>query len=158
MAVLVVALGVNILVLTTTKNSTLKSNAYSDTTSTQNLPALPQGCSYQKAANGLSVVCPTPTPTPLATIPISVSLPKLPDSCSIQTSASGSAIQCSTPNTPIPTIPVTLPANCTATPQADIAACKNSDGKFVVVPLPALPDGCSYGLQGNKDYVSCTAQ
>lgn len=158
MIVLVLTLGINIVVLTSTHNNTIKSNAYSPANPEKNLPSLPAGCSYQQAKKGLAVVCPTATPTPIATVPINVTLPKLPPQCTLETSQSGSIIHCSTPQTSIPTVPVTLPTNCVTTPQATIAACKDTEGKFIAVPLPALPGGCSYTLQSTKDYVACEAR
>jgi len=153
MTILVVTLGINIFSLVSPNTATLKSNAFSTENPTKNLPILPHGCLYQQTQKSLIVIC--PTPTPMNTTPINIELPKLPPQCSMQTSASGSAIQCTSPHDPIPTIAVALPINCIATPQVNIFACKNSEGKIIAVPLPSLPAVCSYTQQENKDYVTC---
>jgi hypothetical protein len=160
MLVLLIALGINIFVLNAPNTSTVKTNAYYPSNPEKNLPSLPAGCSYQQAKSGMTVVCPTTAPAPAgsSSAQIDVALPVLPSQCNFRTSATGDSLHCSAPNIPIPTIPVTFPDNCIATPQANIAACKNTENKIVAVPLPSLPAGCSYELQAGADYVICQAQ
>lgn len=157
LAILVIALGVNLYALAAPNNSTIQSHAY-QANPRKNLPSLPAGCLYQQKAQGFAVVCPTGAPANTTSFPAGVVLPKLPPECNYQASASGSMIQCTTPHAPIPTSPVTAPANCITTPQANIMACKNNQDKIIAVPLPSLPGGCTYIQKANKDYISCKAK
>jgi hypothetical protein len=155
MLVLIVALGINISLLYSNDNSTIKSNAAAPENPQKILPKLPSGCIYQQTKKGLAVACPTPTPTPMAAVPINVALPQLPPQCTLESSTTGSKVSC-TAIVPIPTIPVTLPTTCQVASQSANVVC-NENNEAVPVPLPSLPTGCSYKLVLNKYYVACVA-
>lgn len=154
MCILMIALTFNILALYSQNTSTLQSHAQSTKTE-QVLPQLPSGCLYQKVNGGMAVVCPKATPTPMPPVSINISLPKLPPQCGWQTTASGSAVSCGGTAVPIPTVAVTLPAQCAATDQNNSVSCKNSANQNVTVPLPSLPGGCMYALIADKYDVVC---
>jgi hypothetical protein len=158
MAILLIVLAINISVLYSQDKSTTTSHAATPEQIEKLLPSLPQGCIYQHENGKVKVECHKPTPTIATIIPINVDLPKLPPDCSLTTSTTGSKIQCTDGNTPIPTVPVTLPANCTIANKPNSAACKNNSNDFVLVPLPSLPEGCSYKLVANQYFVVCEAK
>ncbi len=161
MAVLIVALVVNISLLYSQEKSTATTHADTPTNQTQLLPSLPVGCSYQQMKKGLAVVCPTPTAIPTLTatasaVPINVALPALPPQCTIEASSTGSQLHC-TAIVPIPTVAVTLPPTCETGNQTNMLSC-TVNSKAVPVPLPSLPGGCSYTLRANQYYVVCEAK
>jgi len=154
MCILLIALTFNVLALYSQNPSTLQSHAQ-NTNTEQILPQLPSGCMYQKVNGGMAVVCPKATPTPMPPVSVNISLPKLPPQCNWQTTASGSAVSCGGTAIPIPTVAVTLPAQCAATDQNNAVSCKNTANQNVTVPLPSLPSGCMYALIANKYDVVC---
>ena len=154
--VLVVALGVNISVLYSQQAKTIQSKA-STPPSTQNLPALPEGCSYQRLTDGFKVVCATTAPTKTASVPVNITLPYLPPQCQLETTTEGSMIHC-TAAVPIPTVSVTLPESCHATTQTNMISCTDSAQQSITEPLPSLPGGCSYAQVGQKYFVVCKSQ
>lgn len=127
----------------------------SEQPNTNSLPKLPNGCDYKPVTNGFEVVCSTPTPTVASAHAIGVTLPQLPQTCSLQSLTGGNRIVCTT-RVPIPTVPVTLPANCTAA-QADKVTCVENN-QNVVNPLPSLPGGCVYKQVGQTYFVFCQSQ
>ena len=153
MLVLVIALAINISVLSSQEKTSTQSRASVPQTDKSNLPSLAAGCEYQKVKDGFTVVC--PTPTQIASVPIDIVLPKLPPECSLQTSTTGNKIQCATPHGPIPTVPVVLPISCTITNQPNVVQCTEGTKKPVMVIMPTLPEGCVYTLVANKYYVDC---
>lgn len=155
MLVLIIALGVNISLLYSHTQNTATTHAAEPENPQANLPSLPVGCEYQQIKGGLKVVCPTPTPTLAASVPINVALPQLPPQCNLSSTSTGSEIHC-TSAVPIPTIAVTLPQTCEVTTQPNTLSCSDNN-KIVAVPLPSLPGGCSYILKANQYYVSCEA-
>jgi hypothetical protein len=156
MAVLILALGINISLLYSHSQNTITSHAAEAQNPQTILPSLPAGCEYQQIKGGLKVVCPTPTPTIAVTVPINVALPQLPPQCTISTTTTGSAVHCTTA-IPIPTVAVTLPTTCSVTSQTNTLSC-NDNNKIVPVPLPSLPSGCSYALTQGKYYVVCKSE
>ncbi len=153
MFILVVALAINISLLSSQEKTSTQSRASVPQADKSTLPSLAAGCEYQKVKDGFTVVC--PTPTQIASVPIDIALPKLPPECSLQTSTTGNKIQCTTPHAPIPTVPVTLPISCTATNQTNIVQCTQGNKAPVMVSMPSLPEGCVYTLVANKYYVDC---
>jgi hypothetical protein len=158
LAVLLLVLGVNMFALYSQDQSTIKTNASTPENIEKLLPSLPHGCEYQHLNGKVKVDCPKDTPTPAISVPINVDLPQLPSGCSFVTSANGSAVQCSAAHTPIPTIPVNLPATCTLAKEPDTVTCSYGNNQTVTLPLPKLPDGCSYFLGANNYYVVCEAK
>jgi len=156
MCVLLIALTFNILALYSQNTSTLQSHAAGNKTE-QVLPQLPSGCIYQQVSGGMAVICPKATPTPLPPVPITIALPQLPPQCSWQTTGNGNKVSCVGNPVPIPTVAVTLPTQCSATDQNNVASCKDATNQNVTVPLPSLPGGCLYALLANKYYVVCSA-
>src|ERR1700722_5425663 len=153
MAVLIVALVVNISLLYSQEKNTTVTHADTPVNQTQLLPSLPVGCAYEQMKKGLAVVCPTPTPIPTLTattsaVPINVALPALPPQCTIETSSQGNNLHC-TAIVPIPTIAVTSPSTCQTGNQTNMLSC-TVNSKIVPVPLPSLPGGCSYQEVTNK--------
>lgn len=154
MLVLIIALGINISLLYSHQNSTIESHAATDQNPKKLLPQLPSGCLYQQTTKGLAVVCPTPTSS--STTPINVALPQLPPQCTLESSSIGSKISCTTIAL-IPTVPITLPTTCQIASQSANVTCIQNNQQ-VTVPLPSLPEGCSYQSVLNKYYVVCEAK
>ncbi len=156
MLVLIITLGINISLLTSNSKNTVTSHADTQSDPTKLLPTLPAGCDYQQTKKGLTVVCPTPTPTAGPTVPINVELPQLPPQCTLTTTSTGSEVHC-TANVLIHTVPVTLPPTCTVTNQINTVTC-TVNNQIVPVVLPSLPGGCSYELLAKKYYVACKSE
>lgn len=155
MCILLIALTFNVLALYSQNTSTLQSRASGPVKTEQVLPQLPSGCTYEQIKGGMAVVCPKATPTEAPPVPINITLPKLPPQCSWQTTPNGNKVSCGTAAVPIPTVPVTLPTQCSATNQNNVVSCKNAANQNVTVPLPSLPDGCLYALIAGNYYVVC---
>lgn len=153
MFILVVALGINIFSFYSQDTQTTQTHASTPENQKKLLPSLPAGCGYKEIKGGMTVVCPSAQPT-VASVTINVVLPQLPHQCGYETSTRGNIIHCTDSTTPIPTVPVTLPATCVATNQHYVVICK-SDKENELVPLPSLPGGCSYALVQNNYYVVC---
>lgn len=119
------------------------------------LPSLASGCHYQQTQRGLSIACPTATPTYEATIPIKIALPELPSQCAFATSSQGDEIHCTPSHAPIPIVPIQLPANCSAATTTDTLICKDVNKKESSFSLPSLPKGCSYQKEENNYFVVC---
>jgi len=158
MAILLLVLAVNINALYSQNQSTIKSNASTPENVEKLLPSLPPGCIYQHANGKVTVACPKATPTIAINVPINVALPELPPQCSYITSSDGSAVHCTAPVSPIPTMPVNLPSTCTITNEPNMITCTYGNNQTVTLPLPKLPNGCSYVLGGGKYYVVCEAK
>ncbi len=156
MCILLIALTFNVLALYSQNPNTLQSHAAGIKTE-QVMPQLPSGCTYQHINGGMAVVCPQATPTPMPPVSINIALPKLPPSCNWQTTVNGNKVTCQGALVPIPTVAVTLPAQCSATDQNNVVSCKNTANQNVTVPLPSLPEGCVYALLGGQYYVACSA-
>src|SRR5260221_108894 len=73
------------------------------------------------------VVCPTPEPTVTNAVPLSIALPPLPSQCTFVITDKDTAIQCSISPSPIPTVSVPLPTNCSATNHANLILCKQNN-------------------------------
>jgi hypothetical protein len=158
MAILLIVLAFNISVLYSQDTNTIKSNASTPQNVETLLPSLPAGCQYLHVGDKVKVDCPKVTPTSAVKVPINVALPDLPPQCNFVSSTNGSAVQCAASHTPIPTVPVTLPATCTIANQPNTVICTYGNNQTVTMPLPKLPDGCSYFLGANKYYVVCEAK
>jgi hypothetical protein len=152
MVVLVAALGINVYALYN-QQTTTQSRASQPVVQKNLLPPLPTGCEYQQTDNGLAVVCGSPTPAQAA-VALNVQLPQLPPQCSVQTSTKGNKIICTTSHAPIPTVPVTLPANCTPSGTTTVS-CTQPNNQKATISLPALPEGCSYEASGSGYFVVC---
>lgn len=155
MLVLVVALTINISLLSSQERTSTKSRASAPVNNQKTLPSLHAGCEYQPTKNGFKVVCPTPTLKQTALAPINIELPKLPPQCILQTSTNGNKIQCSKSHEPIPTVPVSIPVSCASTNQTTILECREGTKQPVIVPLPPLPIGCDYAKIQTKYFVRC---
>lgn len=159
MLVLIVTLGINITLLYSHDNSTIKSNASGHENPQKLLPSLPAGCDYKQTSKGLIVVCPTPTPNASASasaVPINVALPQLPPQCTLESSSGGNKIYCTTAVL-IPTVPVTLPTSCQIASQSATITC-TMNNKPVAASLPSLPGGCTYTIKTNNYYVVCSSR
>jgi hypothetical protein len=160
MFVLIVALGINISVLYSDQRNTGTTRADSGNNQT-NLPALPEGCSYQTGENGTVVVCPTAIPEASPTVsanpqfPINVQLPKLPAQCEFMDSEKGIWVSCTSAQPPIPTVAVRSYTSCLPSSQKDTLECSDAQNQKVAVPLPSLPGGCEYKLIGKNYFVDC---
>lgn len=164
MAILVLVLAINILVLYSQDAGSIKSNASTPQNVENLLPSLPAGCQYQHVGDNVKVYCQkaapganvnSAAPTSAVSIPLNVALPQLPSGCSILTSANGSSVQCTGAQVPIPTAPVNLPATCTVANEPNTVTCTYGNNQTATIPLPKLPDGCSYFLGAGKYYVVC---
>ena len=158
MAILLVVLALNVSSLYSQDQSTATTHAATHENVENLLPSLPQGCRYIHVNNNITVECPQITPTIALTVPINVALPQLPPQCNFVISPSSSAIQCTDSHTPIPTVPVNLPATCTITKEPNMVTCTDENKQTITMQLPKIPDGCSYVLQGNTYYVVCEAK
>ena len=158
MFVLVVALAVNIANLSSQDNSTTQSHASTPQNIQKLLPSLPAGCLYKQTPHGLIVICPTPTPQQKITVPVTIALPKLPPQCQFTTTSGGVAILCAPSHAPIPTVPIQLPPNCTASSNTSSISCTDANNKTVTFSLPTLPNGCNYQKQGSNYFVVCEAK
>lgn len=155
MAILLLILAVNISVLYSQDRSTTQSHASTPENVQNLLPSLPHGCAYEQVDGKVKVDCPKVSPTVAVTVPINVVLPQLPPQCSFAASSTGSAVSCTAAHTPIPTVPVNLPATCTIAKDPNTVTCTYGNNQTVTMPLPKLPDGCSYVLGANRYYVDC---
>jgi hypothetical protein len=158
MAILLIVLAINISALYSQEKSTTSSHASTPENVEKFLPSLPAGCVYLHENGKVKINCPKEKPTTAASVPINVALPELPPQCSLVTSTSGSVIHCSTVHPPIPTVPVTLPTTCIGVTPDKTVICKNAQGQNETIPLPSLPEGCSYSLVSNQYYVVCEAK
>ena len=158
MAILIIVLAINISAFYSQSQSTTKSEASTPENIDKLLPSLPQGCRYKHANGNVVVDCAKTTPTVTVNVPISVSLPELPSQCSFVTSTDGSMVQCAPSHSPIPTVPVSLPSTCVAASELNTVTCSYGNNQTVTVPLPKLPDGCSYTESANKYFVVCEAK
>jgi hypothetical protein len=154
MFVLLIVLTINISLFYSNQKSTTQTHAAENENSTKLLPSLAQGCSYQQVNGKVTIVCNTPTPT--VSVPINIVLPQLPQQCSIETTTDGNKITCTT-IVPIPTVAVTLPPMCKTANQADKVTC-TENARTVTVPLPSIPEGCSYTLHNGENFVICQAE
>lgn len=155
MIVLVVALGINVALLSSQDKQTTNTHAATSSNPHGVLPSLPTGCLYEKVKSKLTITCPTIAPTDIAQIPIHIVLPQLPPQCSFSTSSTGNEIICTATHDPIPTIPVELPINCTASGSATSVPCVNSANHKITVALPILPRGCIYQIGRGTLFVVC---
>jgi hypothetical protein len=158
MVVLVVALAINIAALSTQDNSTTQSHASSPQDIKKYLPSLPAGCKYKQTTHGMTVTCPTAVPTQIVNIPIKIALPQLPPQCQFATSPNGDEIQCSPSASPIPTVPVQIPTNCTPSDRANTLVCTDTNNSTFNFPLPSLPKGCAYQKLETNYFVVCQAK
>jgi hypothetical protein len=158
MAILLLVLAVNISVLYSQNTNSIKSNASTPQNVENLLPSLPAGCHYQHVGDNVKIDCPKDTPTAAVSVPINVNIPQLPPGCSFVTSTNGSAVQCAVSHTPIPTEPVNLPSTCTVANEPNTVTCTYGNNQTVTLPLPKLPDGCSYFLGAGKYFVVCEAK
>lgn len=160
MIVLVTALGINISVLYSQDRTSTTTRADSGNNQT-NLPPLPEGCEYQTIDEKVVVTCPTKEPEVQPTragnpeFPMNVRLPKLPAQCEYMNSTKGVRVSCSATQPPIPTVAVRALTSCQPSEKKDTLTCTSASNNPVAVPLPSLPEGCTYKLVARNYFIDC---